>query len=163
MLNDKWHQVQVIVLNSNVGPNMSEGGRKSIALAKQLIYGDKMKSINDFTPEKRVVLVKNTGASGVVISNNLKNDPSKTFVVVEWDSGLVQKVGISELKLESDIENEFDKVRISVESKIKDAATALNLAIKEASDNGYSIQDFSTYELTDAMDHAGWNSSSMNC
>lgn len=102
-------------------------------------------------------------------------------VIVEWDGGALQKVTLRSLITEAEgitqdtliceeeerFKNEWDKTLATINAKIREATTAINEAAKLASSNNESLREVLSYEETrpfkQALDNAGWSSSSMSC
>jgi len=100
-------------------------------------------------------------------------------VIVEWGNRHLQKVDIRELITEAEgfaqdeyvrseqnrLEREFEHAQFAVTVKMKEAADAINAAVKLAKEKGSSLQDMysAVVPLMDALDNAGWNTSSFSC
>lgn len=97
-------------------------------------------------------------------------------VVVKWDSEWKNRRAAftdpSELMLESDIkteysrlDKEFDEVKKQVKAKMKEAGKIIADAHKLAQTTGNNLQELydAIQPLEDAMDKAGWHTSSWGC
>lgn len=100
-------------------------------------------------------------------------------VVVEWDNGVIQKITLRSLLLESEadfeetklkkeqekLEGEFEETRQKIAVKMNAAATALREAASLAQTSGSDLQDFydEVRPFMRAMDDAGWSTSSLSC
>ena len=101
------------------------------------------------------------------------------MVIVEWDNGLLEKVNLSSLITEAEgiaqdarireeqdrLEADWAQVESLVTEKLNAAAALINEANALASKAGKELHEMwdSTSHLMDAMDDAGWRTSSMSC
>lgn len=103
---------------------------------------------------------KLNGRLGTVIGNKLSDGDE--VVAVEWNDGSLTKANVNDLENRA-IELAYELIQ----EKMIEAAAALNAARILASDNHTSLSslyynlDFSAF--FDAMDDAGWSTSSMHC
>jgi len=106
--------------------------------------------------------------------------PERGIVIVEWDSGNINKQSLSSLLTEAEglerdiklkaeqeaLEAEWVAVSVEIEKKIKEAAELINQASSLAKDKGRSLS-YDMYEeiypLMSALDNAGWRTSSLSC
>ena len=97
-------------------------------------------------------------------------------VMVKWDSDWMNEhnkpVDVSTLLPEADIktlltklEQEFNDVEKQIKEKLKEASKAVKEAQKLAKKTGRDLADMydAVYPLRNAMDSAGWHSSSWGC
>lgn len=138
-----------------------------------------------FTAQTRVAL-KGTSiplARGTVVGDARQQQSSLGVpldaVVVEWDNGVVQKITIRSLMLESEavaeetrlareqekMEGEYEETRKEIAEKMNAAAMALREAATLAQTAGSELQDFydEVRPFLRAMDDAGWSTSSLSC
>lgn len=115
--------------------------------------------------------------AGAVDSEPTKNGDGKLVVSVKWDDSWrnpnPELVLVSDLALEKDVkkqasalEKEFRSYEKLVEAKLKEAAKLIKEAdklAKKAGVEGLHQMYESTYPLENAMDAAGWNTSSWSC
>jgi hypothetical protein len=92
--------------------------------------------------------------------------------LVEWDNKSITRFKATNLMLESEakvlkdkLSAEFAAIENSILSKIKESTAALKEAIHLARAKNISISEMYDInsELMDAMDEAGWNTSSYRC
>lgn len=114
---------------------------------------------------------------GVIDSEPTKNTDGDLVVYVKWDNSWKvpnrEQVLVSDLALEKDVkkkastlEKEFRSYEKMVESKLKEAAKLIKESdklAKKAGVEGLHQMHESTYLLENAMDAAGWNTSSWSC
>lgn len=109
-----------------------------------------------------------------------KHSTAGEVVIVEWDTGKLEKVELkvlfneangkaeeeNRLAEEKRLEEEFEATRLIIAAKFKEAARAVNEAARIADAHGIDIQEDLYDEadcLEDAMRDAGWRTSSWNC
>jgi len=128
-----------------------------------------LKSVDDFPVDSKVILTTNRGRQGIVVSNKLR-DPN--MVAVDWDDGELNKVNVDYLLTVTDLEEEFKLLVQRVDAKLELAASlileAADLAKSQEKEliSGYGYEshsDFNTRVLENAMDKAGWSTSSWYC
>lgn len=118
----------------------------------------------------RVALRSDTTLRGEVLSN------VKHVLVVEWDNGTIVKLSPIDVMLESevpapvDLEKEYENLRTAVSEKLCAAADLIREATKIA--NAAKLGEMGRVadpsqlddsDLMDALDAAGWSTSSMSC
>ena len=98
-------------------------------------------------------------------------------LVVKWDGDYYQShnsapISLDEIALEADakseftrLEEEFSKISDALAAKLEAAGKLVVEAAKLAKKHGLELNEmYDTYQpLYDAMDKAGWNTSSFNC
>lgn len=116
---------------------------------------------------------------GKVAGVTSKHPTAGDVVIVEWDSGSINKVAVDKLlteevgkalqdRLEEDakkLEEEFEKVQKACKDKLQKAAELISEAAKLAQSHGQELMDMydAVGPLERAMDHAGWSTSSWHC
>lgn len=111
------------------------------------------------------------GRPGTVIGPVPK---SPGMVMVEWDypAGEITKVSVTTLMTEAEaeaakakLEDDFEALQDQLRDKLQQAADLINEAQKEAQAHGHSLVDMydATSPLMDALDEAGWRTSSLGC
>lgn len=109
----------------------------------------------------------------------LDNTHGNNLVVVEWDGGHIQKMQLNLLLSEADgvaenqrlteekerLEREFQQVQSECATKLQQAARLVREASTLARSKGQDLQEMSdaTYDLENAMESAGWRTSSWHC
>lgn len=109
----------------------------------------------------------------------LDNTHGNNIIVVEWDDGHINKPQINGLLSEADglaenkrlleeqerLEREFEQVQSECASKLQAAARLVREAATLARSKGQDLQEMSeaTYDLENAMEAAGWRTSSWHC
>ena len=109
----------------------------------------------------------------------LDNTHGNNLVVVEWDGGQINKPQLHNLLSEADglkenarlleeqerLEREFEQVQSECASKLQQAARLVREASTLARSKGQDLQEMSeaTYDLENAMESAGWRTSSWHC
>jgi hypothetical protein len=119
---------------------------------------------SDFLVNAIVCYVDNDGhARGVVIGHSASN-PSK--VAVEWDNGVLESVDYTQLELvDTALEADFKKIQEVLNSAVKllNEANAIARQRKSSLAN-FAYDDHINFDdVFEALDDAGWSSSSMRC
>jgi hypothetical protein len=129
-----------------------------------------MATASDFPIEQNVYAKSNKSRKGVVIGNKLSDGDQ--VVAVEWADGNLTKANVNDIEKCLSLEEEFQLVQTQVNEKFEQAAALVREASALAASNGKDLQDwdsesgdplFDTYVLKQAMNAAGWNTSSWNC
>jgi len=98
-------------------------------------------------------------------------------LVVKWDSDYHQSyhsgpIPLDEVALEKDakveytrLEEEFNEIVDALTTKMEEAGKFIKEAAKLAKEHGFELNEMSDvyYPLYNAMDKAGWNTSSFSC
>jgi len=110
----------------------------------------------------------NKNQRGVVIGNDLKDGDQ--VVAVEWSDGSLAKVNVNDIQGCLSIEEEFKLLQDQVNDKIRAAAQLVREANELADTHGKNLQSVDDYDaifdvgpLENAMEEAGWNTSSWYC
>lgn len=122
----------------------------------------------DFALQSRVWDKDDKKRTGTVIGNALS---VPDLVAVEWSDGSLTKAHVDTLLTERDmaLELEFE----AINAKIAEAARLLSEAAKSATMHGKELNDYNydtddryfpaIDDLMEAIDDAGWRSSSLSC
>lgn len=123
-------------------------------------------------------VVYQAGKSAPLTRGKIGGPLANSLVIVEWDNGHISKVDIKHLLSEvvglaenqrmvdeaERLEREFAQLESEVSSKISEAAKLIREAAALASSKNRDLQDMdSAYELENAMEAAGWRTSSWHC
>lgn len=92
------------------------------------------------------------------------------MLLVEWRGGRIEKLMANRLMGEEEatqlcesLEEEFDKVEEAVSKKLAKAAALVREANALAEGSGLDLYEMNDGGLLDAMENAGWRTSSMSC
>jgi hypothetical protein len=107
------------------------------------------------------------------------NSQGNKLVIVEWNDGHLNKMQLNTLLSEADglaenkrlldeqerLEHEFEQVQSECATKLQQAARLVREASTLARSKGQDLQEMSeaTYDLENAMESAGWRTSSWHC
>jgi hypothetical protein len=132
------------------------------------------KTAKDFAVESIIQSKANKKRKGTVLGNNLKD--GDLVLAIEWDNGALEKVNVDDVEVSLTVEQEFELLQNDVNSKLNEAAKLIREASNLAESKGLNLRSIDddrpncTYDylfaqevLEDAMDGAGWNTSSWNC
>lgn len=127
-----------------------------------------MRTAKDFPVDSEIRHLGNKTRRGTVIGNNLKDGDQ--VVAVEWADGSLAKVNVNDIEICLSVEEEFELVKDQVNEKLQRAAELIHEANKLAREGGRSglVEEsydstFEVHLLENAMEQAGWNTSSWYC
>lgn len=88
----------------------------------------------------------------------------RSYLGTLWDEDILMPSDEVEA-INSKLEEEYTALETELRLKVADAARSLNEATQLAQSKGYELVNMyeSTRPLMDAMDNAGWRTSSFNC
>jgi len=125
---------------------------------------------SDFSIESSIQLKSNLNKRGTVIGNRLSDGDQ--VVAVEWEDGTLTKVNVNDIQICLSMEEEFSVMVEEVNDKLKQAADLILEANELASKKGKNLQStddrdydrlFEIGHIENAMEEAGWQTSSWYC
>lgn len=129
-----------------------------------------MATANDFTPGTDIQHKGNSKRRGVVIGNKVSDGDQ--VIAVEWNDGSLCKVNVNDIQVCLSLEEEFRQAQNTVNEKLQEAAKLIKEASSLAGMYGKDLRSwdsdgedylFDQGLLEDAMEDAGWNTSSWHC
>lgn len=168
-----------------------EDGTNQLVTRRSLISEREMQEINNQKRLEDMSIKKEECVVGKVVYQAAKDPPlargkivgpanENNLAIVEWDNGSITKKDIKHLLNEADglaenkrlqdekdrLEHEFEITKEAIAEKLAAAAKLINEAANIAANKDVSILDSmyeETRELEDAMENAGWRTSSWHC
>lgn len=128
--------------------------------------------IKDFPTGKEVISAKNRNRNGRVIGVPQYANDRGQLVAVEWSDGALERVRIDNLLTKESLEDEFRAVQKEINEKLQEASKLIKEASSLAAMHGKDLRSwdsdgedycFDQGLLEDAMEEAGWNTSSWHC
>jgi len=128
--------------------------------------------ISNFPTGTVVFSAKNKSRKGRVIGVPQYANDRGQLLAIEWGDGALERVRIDNLLTEKSLEDEFKAVQDEINGKLQEAAKLIKEAASLAEAHGKDLRSFDTYGedylfdqglLEDAMEEAGWNTSSWHC
>lgn len=129
-----------------------------------------MATASDFPNESNIRAKANKNRKGVVIGNKLSDGDQ--VVAVEWADGTLGKMNVNDIEICLSMEEEFKLLQNEVNGKLQQAAALIREANQLAEAQGKNLRSlddesydymFDTNPIENAMDEAGWNTSSWYC